>query len=685
MSVDIIGNGNLPCVYTKNIYIEEKEELLIVSNLIYDFINSNGDPMWTDFGFLNNEVYVYSVVLYNINEIVDIQSILLNNSELVQKIKLGDVIKSNLSLSEIQTTGLQQQVMTNSNVVYSTEFTHKLDLSGDLHIVSFIAYDIEAQANVSVMDADKKFFIGPMLIDTVKESSLGTSEYVQASETFLKDAELYKGSFHAMQNGKKMSGVVHDNNSVDLKILENNYNTKVAVIRNYDQIYKRQEIDYGNLELELKDFISKPLLSIGGQTTQSIRFYVKVDPITTGLVLNSSILARYNYLKIVDNLKVQCFLTGTADDELEITLQQAPDQFSETGDILFRNIRINHSPNSRDMFFETVAYIPPIYQTMKTSFKLLVRLVNSQQSGEEILNSFFTKNPDTVVSNFLQVNTTDTYKKDFVKNLLIALSLKYDMIQEDIKKETLLLISGLKGSHSELYKQRLANIFVETYLSLRADFSAIQPSINTNEIEFETEVIDLNNFFKNKAQRYIPNYGERDTNESYTFFSYGNLVSVVDLQRVLEEQNRYIDPNKPLAILQGRQQLAPWGFGEDSGFGAIRNFYEKLTSDSENFFTALDYGNLDYYTYQTSQGSTGPTPTFIYTDEFITKTVENFSPEEEEGTLSLTTTFTNFTEGVENESVDFIQEEQQVQTNTTLQNFSFNTTLYTPRTFYSYN
>ena len=27
MSVDIIGNGNLPCVYTKNIYIEEKEEV----------------------------------------------------------------------------------------------------------------------------------------------------------------------------------------------------------------------------------------------------------------------------------------------------------------------------------------------------------------------------------------------------------------------------------------------------------------------------------------------------------------------------------------------------------------------------------------------------------------------------------------------------------------------------------
>ena len=83
MSVDLIGNGNLPCVYTKNVEINETVLLLRdeikVSCVVYDFINSNGDLMWTDKEFLNNEIYVYSLVLYDIQDVLNMQKILTNN------------------------------------------------------------------------------------------------------------------------------------------------------------------------------------------------------------------------------------------------------------------------------------------------------------------------------------------------------------------------------------------------------------------------------------------------------------------------------------------------------------------------------------------------------------------------------------------------------------------------------
>jgi hypothetical protein len=574
MSRELIGNGNLPCVYTSDIFVNESESKVSVSYDIYDFVDSRGQYTWTTKEFLTNEIYLFSIIIYDEAQLASIQEILQFENATMQKEKLENIVFS---------TATVLNPIKNSTVTYKTTIDHQCDLSGDLHILSVLAYDIEKQAGTNIIETKQKFFIGPTTLDTIKIASNPSSGYELRSQFFKnQDKKLYEGSFHLMPNGQPMTGVIHDESSVPLERESlSNQNPKLSILRDYFNIYPGQAI----VPIEFSDItkaISKPLWSFNDNLVTCI---FKVDRLN--VTSNTSTIARHNYFKVLNSITAKIYKSTTE-----------PEAFQESRPLT--NIRVNHQSNSGEMFYEISAIIPDHLMSDTSGINLKVTANFTIDSGATLLDKFFSPfgSIEQNKSNFLNTDTEDNYKT-FIKMFLIALSLRYEITNEQIVTEMHILFSSLGGKASPAYKEILVSLFDYMYSNLLQQYTTNIGTQYTTEKQSSSGQIDLNNLKNNKFPEYFKFTSPSGFSPNQYFSSTQFYMPIKDLQRRLEDESRRVFDKGVGEIFEGNQQIMPATYLNRNIYNIPLNVFNGDIAQNLNYYKTNENPGLVYQSYGT--------------------------------------------------------------------------------------
>lgn len=622
MSMDMIGNGNLPCVYSESIIVDENENKIEVNYIIPDYFNSRGHITWGSPDFLINDIYFVSVM------VGDIDFSLENIQDLLHKIIIEQA-RSDEELFLSQNHILLRQFSNfkefdkekyiDVTINHKNYFDHIFDIkaSDNINLLSFIVYFQNNNTN--------PFFVGPCSVDSIKKDR----KYALSSTVLERDSQIYKGSFHEMEEGVIMSGVVHDDNASFLsKRIVHNY--KLSIIRNFTE--------YETIEMpQEKQFkIKKPLWSFGKTRESRIQgvyvfciFSCDLEdflPPHIRFLINSRAY-EYNY-NILAN-KIQADLTI---DGVSIT------------NTLFgglRPIKINHQ-NSDERFFEIVGYIPTNKTTGSVRLNVTINhsfsATHSNQINFALLDFMFGGYFNHTHNDFFLNKNSDVYSK-FAENYLKLLSSKYKLNSEELLYEKAIIETTLSGNIEEKTKIKLINNLRIEYEEFKKTFKG--NALNTNySISHDSLVKNFQKFRQGKAPIYIEH-------------GYKGYVTVGELDQDLKSQANKLKTNNPAEIIPGVQNVIPkYILGKDLqeseiNSNTVSNILdpEALLQENLNFYNTSEDPSIEaqenfdiiLQTSTTEEVQTSPTTLLVEEEESISAGI--FGLEEMTNTgLSLATT-----------------------------------------------
>lgn len=543
MTLEMIGNANLPCVYTENIVLDETLQEVRIECMIPDIINSKGHSLWSGRDFLNKEVYLNSMVSTSSRDIDNIQSLLYDKNGKILRMRLSD---TNIDIAQ-------------DSIKYKATFSHYIpqELSdGDVAVISFLSYDLISNDNTQILSKDYSYFLGPIIVDQIKTSGAYNLECF----TLIKNGAFYRGSFHNMGT-QLMNGVIHDNKSQNLSKSLNGKNYKLCIIPDFSKKYGTRK--FFSTASTTEEYVTKPPLwsyyrhddkvkvrcIFSSQLQNSLPFPIQK--------LSESPLVKYNYLKIIDNI------TATFSAEGKPLVQKPEDKI--------RNIRVNHELGSGESFFVVEGEIT----APSGIINLNININHEFPSDSDLLNMIF-GNVESIATNFVEKKTNEAYA-EFVRSFMKVASCRFLMNITDIEAEKTLLISSLCGNISQAAKEKFKEVYLVTYQELANRFNTIRQPYTYSKTYHSND----RNYYNFKIQKNPSYFDEQHVKSGY--------LTNEDLTTALKE-SRILSPGQDIPgygltgeLRQGPQQLFPSRIITKSVYG------------EDGLTNGLIQSNLEYY------------------------------------------------------------------------------------------
>lgn len=500
MSLQMIGNGNLPCVYIEKIFLDLNDNFLSLSCAITDFIDSKGNKAWSTEEFLKQEIFL-NFLLMNTdpkNTFDETYSDIINstNPENVwgfTKIKVEDL----------------DTVREENLILYKKHFEidkippNFLD-SINIYAVCFISYDIKNVQNLSLPNV-YQIFNGPLTIETIKE----TAEFKIDARVFQMNGELYQGPVVKNQNNDIVSGAVVDTNSKLLQRSSMN-NSKLTIVPKLDRFLKRTFTP-----AEPNTFISSPLWSIKSlKNSDSNLIKAFFSASTKDLVptyitqFNENPLVKYNWNNLSNN-----FSGG----------------ISLTTDNRFDKIRINHQ-TSDQIFFQVSGKIK---KTTQTDLILTVQVNLNYDSSTTILSEAV-GNVDLIKQKFLNSDTEENYT-NFLTCFLKIIAINRVINLQELTAFKRSFQSSFSSKMDYKFKNGLVSLLSREFLSLKSRFN-FEPYQNFIQKFFYKTDYDPDSYSKNT----YPQYGQ------------GFYINIDDFVKLLKKESQSGN-----GLLTGKQFLSP--------------------------------------------------------------------------------------------------------------------------------
>jgi hypothetical protein len=555
MTLEMIGNANLPCVYTENIVLDETLQEVRVDCMVPDIVDSKGHLLWSGREFLNKEVYLNSMIATSSRDVDNIQSLLYENKGKILRMRLSDIINFD---------------KTQNSIKYKATFSHYIpqELSdGDVAVVSFLSYDLVSKNNTQILSQDYSYFLGPIIIDQIKTSGAYNLECF----TLIKNGIFYRGSFHSMGT-QLMNGVIHDSKSQNLSKSLSRKNYKLCIISDFSKKYHpRRFFSTGGSS---EDYITKPPLwsyyrhegevkvrcIFSSQLQNALPFAIRK--------LSESPLVKYNYFKLIDSITATFSLEGKP-------LVQNPED-------KIRNIRVNHEPGFGELFFVVEGEV-----TAPSGIINLNININHEFPNDSDLLYMIFGDVESIATNFVERGTNEAYT-EFVRSFIKIASCRFVMDQRAIETEKNLLINSLCGNISQAAKERLKEVYLIIYNQLANKFNTIRQPYTYNKT-YQSNDRNYHNF---KTQKNPSYFDEGQVNTGY--LTNEDLITALKERRILKPGQDIPGYGLTGQLRQGPQQLFPSRiitksvYGEDGlNIGLIQSKLEYYpTADIENITAA---------------------------------------------------------------------------------------------------